>query len=122
MYKFGVTVDEFLIGSDVLGSEAPGSVPERSDLRSRNPEPSGGTRHKICCHCVIVQQLSGRVASVYIPSKSTDFVGYTNHMINEHIRYGIIGTGMMGIEPLTQYETEVREGVVHLKVPKNERW
>ena len=31
-------------------------------------------------------------------------------------------SGFMGVEPLTRYGVEVRDGVVHLEVPKNERW
>ena len=31
-------------------------------------------------------------------------------------------SGLMGVDSLTKYETEVRDGIVHLRVPTNERW
>lgn len=31
-------------------------------------------------------------------------------------------SGFMGVEPLTRYEAEVRDGTVHVRVPHSERW
>ena len=46
------------------------------------------------------------------------------HTVRYSLATGVVtdDSGLMGIEPLTKYDTEVQDGVVHLKVPSNERW